>query len=65
MSAASSNLMIWRWKPLQRQSRTPESTARDIDLILDYSTFPGDISQSLSFAHKLSAELGADDFIES
>ncbi len=34
--------------------------ARDIDLILDYSTFPGDISQSLSFAHKLSAELGAD-----
>ncbi len=34
--------------------------ARDIDLILDYSTFPGDNLQCLSFAHKLSAELGAD-----
>jgi 3-oxoacyl-[acyl-carrier-protein] synthase III len=35
-------------------------TARDINLILDYSTFPGENSQSLSFAHKLSAELGAE-----
>jgi 3-oxoacyl-[acyl-carrier-protein] synthase-3 len=34
--------------------------ARDINLILDYSTFPGENSQSLSFAHKLSAELGAE-----
>jgi 3-oxoacyl-[acyl-carrier-protein] synthase-3 len=36
------------------------TTARDIDLILDYSTFPGENSQYLSFAHKLSAELGAE-----
>jgi 3-oxoacyl-[acyl-carrier-protein] synthase-3 len=35
-------------------------TARDINLILDYSTFPGENSQCLSFAHKLSAELGAE-----
>jgi len=34
--------------------------ARDIHLILDYSTFPGDNLQYLSFAHKLSAELGAE-----
>jgi len=33
---------------------------RNIDLILDYSTFPGDNSRYLSFAPKLSAELGAD-----
>jgi 3-oxoacyl-[acyl-carrier-protein] synthase-3 len=35
-------------------------TARDIDLILDYSTFPGESSQYVSIAHKLSAELGAE-----
>ncbi len=35
-------------------------TARDINLILDYSTFPGESSQCLSFAHKLSADLGAE-----
>jgi 3-oxoacyl-[acyl-carrier-protein] synthase-3 len=35
-------------------------TAREIDLILDYSTFPGENSQYLPFAHKLSAELGAE-----
>jgi 3-oxoacyl-[acyl-carrier-protein] synthase-3 len=35
-------------------------TAHDINLILDYSTFPGENSQYLSFAHKLSADLGAD-----
>jgi 3-oxoacyl-[acyl-carrier-protein] synthase-3 len=35
-------------------------TARDINLILDYSTFPGENSQYLSFAHKLSAELAAE-----
>ena len=35
-------------------------TARDINLILDYSTFPGEHTQCLSFAHKLSAELGAE-----
>ncbi len=35
-------------------------TARDINLILDYSTFPGENAQCLSFAHKLSAELGAE-----
>jgi 3-oxoacyl-[acyl-carrier-protein] synthase-3 len=34
--------------------------ARDINLILDYSTFPGENSPYLSFAHKLSAELGAE-----
>jgi 3-oxoacyl-[acyl-carrier-protein] synthase-3 len=34
--------------------------ARDINLILDYSTFPGENSQYVSFAHKLSAELGAE-----
>jgi 3-oxoacyl-[acyl-carrier-protein] synthase III len=33
---------------------------QDINLILDYSTFPGESSQYLSFAHKLSAELGAE-----
>jgi len=33
---------------------------RNIDLILDYSTFPGDNSRYLSFAPQLSAELGAD-----
>ena len=35
-------------------------TPRDIDLILDYSTFPGENLQSISFAHRLSAELGAE-----
>jgi 3-oxoacyl-[acyl-carrier-protein] synthase-3 len=35
-------------------------TARDINLILDYSTFPGENSDSLSSAHKLSADLGAE-----
>jgi 3-oxoacyl-[acyl-carrier-protein] synthase III len=35
-------------------------TARDVNLILDYSTFPGEHTQCLSFAHKLSAELGAE-----
>jgi 3-oxoacyl-[acyl-carrier-protein] synthase-3 len=35
-------------------------TGKDIDLILDYSTFPGENSQHLSFAHKLSADLGAE-----
>jgi 3-oxoacyl-[acyl-carrier-protein] synthase-3 len=35
-------------------------TGQDIDLILDYSTFPGENSQYLSFAHKLSDELGAE-----
>lgn len=34
--------------------------ARDINFILDYSTFPGENSQYLSFAHKLSAALGAE-----
>ena len=34
--------------------------AREIDLILDYSTFPGENSQSISFAHRLSADLGAE-----
>jgi 3-oxoacyl-[acyl-carrier-protein] synthase-3 len=40
-------------------------TAQDINLILDYSTwstesFSGESSRGLSFAHKLSADLGAD-----
>ncbi len=35
-------------------------TARDINLILDYSTFPGEDSRYLSFAQRLSAELGAE-----
>lgn len=36
------------------------TTARKIDLIVDYSTFPGENSLDLSFAHKLSADLGAE-----
>jgi 3-oxoacyl-[acyl-carrier-protein] synthase-3 len=35
-------------------------TARDINLILDFSTWSGESSQGLSFAHKLSADLGAE-----
>lgn len=35
-------------------------TARDINLILDYSTWSSENSQGLSFAHQLSAELGAE-----
>jgi 3-oxoacyl-[acyl-carrier-protein] synthase-3 len=34
--------------------------ARDIDLILDFSTFPGENLRSISFAHRLSADLGAE-----
>ena len=34
--------------------------ARDINLILDYSTWSTESSQGLSFAHKLSADLGAE-----
>ncbi len=34
--------------------------ACEIDLILDYSTFPGENQQSISFAHRLSADLGAE-----
>jgi 3-oxoacyl-[acyl-carrier-protein] synthase-3 len=33
---------------------------QNLDLIIDYSTFPGEDSQHTSFAHKLSAELGAE-----
>ncbi|HEY6339200.1 MAG TPA: 3-oxoacyl-[acyl-carrier-protein] synthase III C-terminal domain-containing protein [Candidatus Sulfotelmatobacter sp.] len=35
-------------------------TARDINLILDYSTLSSESSQGLSFAHQLSADLGAE-----
>ena len=35
-------------------------TARDINLILDFSTWSSETSQGLSFAHKLSADLGAE-----
>jgi 3-oxoacyl-[acyl-carrier-protein] synthase-3 len=35
-------------------------TARDINLILDYSTWSSENSQGLSFAHRLSADLGAE-----
>lgn len=35
-------------------------TARDINLILDYSTWSAESLQGLSFAHKLSADLGAE-----
>ena len=35
-------------------------TGRDINLILDYSTWSSDTSRGLSFAHKLSADLGAE-----
>lgn len=34
--------------------------AKDINLILDYSTFPGENSEYLSIAHQLSTELGAE-----
>jgi 3-oxoacyl-[acyl-carrier-protein] synthase-3 len=37
-----------------------EIAADKIDLILDYSTFPGEDFQSISFAHQLSADLGAE-----
>ncbi len=33
---------------------------RDIDFILDFSTFPGDGAQSISLAHWFSSELGAE-----
>jgi 3-oxoacyl-[acyl-carrier-protein] synthase-3 len=35
-------------------------TGQDVNLIVDYSTFPGENSQYFSFANKLSAELGAE-----
>ena len=35
-------------------------TGRDINLILDYSTWSSDSSRGLSFAHKLSVDLGAE-----
>jgi 3-oxoacyl-[acyl-carrier-protein] synthase-3 len=35
-------------------------TPRDINLILDFSTWSAETSQGLSFAHKLSADLGAE-----
>ena len=35
-------------------------TARDINLILDYSTWSSERSQGLSFAHQLSADIGAE-----
>jgi 3-oxoacyl-[acyl-carrier-protein] synthase III len=35
-------------------------TARDINLIVDYSTWSPEVSRDLSFAHKLSADLGAE-----
>lgn len=34
--------------------------AQDLDLIVDYSTFPGENAYQVSLAHKLSAELGAE-----
>ena len=41
---------------LQESSVSPH----DLDLIVDYSTFPGDDTHQVSFAHKLSSELGAE-----
>ena len=35
-------------------------SARNIDLIVDYSTFPGENQKSISFAHQLSVDLGAE-----
>ena len=35
-------------------------TARDVNLILDFSTWSSESSQGLSFAHKLGADLGAE-----
>jgi 3-oxoacyl-[acyl-carrier-protein] synthase-3 len=35
-------------------------SVHNIDLILDYSTFPGENQKSISFAHQLSADLGAE-----
>jgi 3-oxoacyl-[acyl-carrier-protein] synthase-3 len=40
--------------------REAVTSAQEMDLIVDYSTFPGDDSHQVSFAHKLSAELGAE-----
>ena len=36
------------------------SSPEALDLIIDFSTFPGENSQQTSFAHKLSAQLGAE-----
>ncbi len=36
------------------------TSAMELDLIIDFSTFPGEDSQQVSFAHKLSAQLGAE-----
>jgi len=41
---------------LQEAGTSPQ----DLDLIVDYSTFPGEDSYQVSFAHMLSAELGAE-----
>jgi 3-oxoacyl-[acyl-carrier-protein] synthase-3 len=36
---------------------------RDVHLIIDYSTLPGETSQYMSFAQKLSADLGTEDSV--
>lgn len=41
---------------LEQAGASPEN----VDLIVDYSTFPGEDSHQVSFAHKLSAEIGAE-----
>ncbi len=38
-------------------------SSRNIDLIIDYSTFPGETSSDLSVSHKLSTDLGAESSI--
>lgn len=38
-----------------------ELHGQDVDLILDYSTLPGEESQYSSFAHRLSSDLGAEE----
>ena len=40
--------------------READLVPQDLDLIIDFSTFPGESSQQVSFAHKLAAELGAE-----
>lgn len=40
--------------------RESGTTPQNVDLIVDYSTFPGEESHQVSFAHKLSAALGAE-----
>ena len=51
------NLALQAARDVIRQAGIPP---RSIDLIVDFSTFPGGEEQTISAAHRLSAELGAE-----